>query len=168
MFRCIQNFIKIILILERFWKGYCNLAFGWNYCLDPIAIIHKLQVRKSLPFSSSSSFNFKNIYFFHAQLELDIFPDMRPLHISLNTTHTGCKPSSSISSFTHSLLVFLPQLAHLTPSPQLSTGHFSWTRPDLAKCWPDPRLPTQNLTRPATRAFPHMYSLWLNNYLLIS
>ena len=37
----------------------------------------------------------------------DVFPDMRSLHISLNTTHSGCKPSSSISSFTHSLQVFL-------------------------------------------------------------
>ena len=31
---------------------------------------------------------------------------MRLLHISLNTTHSECKPSSSISSFTHSLQVF--------------------------------------------------------------
>ena len=33
---------------------------------------------------------------------------MRSLHISLNTTYSECKPSSSISSFTHSLQVFLP------------------------------------------------------------
>ena len=32
------------------------------------------------------------------------------LHISLNTTHSECKPSSSISSFTHSLQAFLPLL----------------------------------------------------------
>ena len=36
---------------------------------------------------------FQNVYFFHAQLGLDIFPDMRPLHISLNTAHSGRKPS---------------------------------------------------------------------------
>ena len=41
---------------------------------------------------------------------------MRLLHISLNTTHSECKPSSSISSFTHSLQVFLPLPAHLTPA----------------------------------------------------
>ena len=41
---------------------------------------------------------------------------MRPLHISLNTAHSGCKPSSSISSFTHSLPVLLPLPAHLTPA----------------------------------------------------
>ena len=41
------------------------------------------------------------------------FPDMRPLHISLNTAHSWCKPNSSISSFTHSLQVFLPLPAHL-------------------------------------------------------
>ena len=41
---------------------------------------------------------------------------MRFLHISLNTTHSECKPSSSISSFTHSLQVFLPLPAHLTPA----------------------------------------------------
>ena len=41
---------------------------------------------------------------------------MRSLHISLNTTHSGCKPSSFISSLTHSLQVFLPLPAHLTPA----------------------------------------------------
>ena len=44
------------------------------------------------------------------------FSRMRSLHISLNTTHSGCKPSSSISSFTHSFQVFLPLPAHLTPA----------------------------------------------------
>ena len=53
---------------------------------------------------------------------------------------------------------------------KLSTGHFSWTRPDPTrrnvdptrdcrqKVWPDP-------TRPAARPFPNMYSLQLNNYI---
>ena len=40
---------------------------------------------------------------------------MKPLHISLNTNHSGCKPSTSISSFTHSYQVFLPLPTHLTP-----------------------------------------------------
>ena len=42
---------------------------------------------------------------------------MRLLHISLKTTHSECKPSSSISSFTHSLQVFLlyPHISHLPP-----------------------------------------------------
>ena len=66
--------------------------------------------------SSSSSFIFKTSHFFHAQLGLDVFPDMRSLHISLNTTHSESKPSLSISSSTHSLQVFLPLPAHLTPA----------------------------------------------------
>ena len=41
---------------------------------------------------------------------------MRPLHISQNTTHSECKPSSCISSFTHSLQAYLPLPAHLTPA----------------------------------------------------
>ena len=41
---------------------------------------------------------------------------MRPLHIFLNTAHSGCKPSSSVSSFTHSLQVFLPLPTHFTPA----------------------------------------------------
>ena len=41
---------------------------------------------------------------------------MKPLHISLNTAHSGCKPSAFISSFTHSYQVFLPLPAHLTPA----------------------------------------------------
>ena len=41
---------------------------------------------------------------------------MKPLHISLNIAHSGCKPSAFISSFTHSYQVFLPLPAHLTPA----------------------------------------------------
>ena len=41
---------------------------------------------------------------------------MKPLHISLNTAHSACKPSTLISSFTHSYQVFLPLPAHLTPA----------------------------------------------------
>ena len=41
---------------------------------------------------------------------------MRPLHISRNTAHSGCKPSSSVSSFTHSLQVFLPLPTQVTPA----------------------------------------------------
>ena len=63
--------------------------------------------------STSSSddmvFILKNIHFFHAQIEFDVCPYMKSLqaHISLNTAHSGCKPSSFMSSFTHSQ-VFLP------------------------------------------------------------
>jgi len=32
-----------------------------------------------------------NIHFFHVHLRLDVSPDMRPLNISLNTAHSGCK-----------------------------------------------------------------------------
>ena len=59
---------------------------------------------------------FKNVHFFHAQLGSDVFPDMRLLHIFLNIVHSECKPSSSVSSFTHSLQVFLLLPTHLTPA----------------------------------------------------
>ena len=36
---------------------------------------------------------------------------MKPLHISLNTTHSDCKPCAIISFFTHSQQVFLSLLA---------------------------------------------------------
>ena len=68
------------------------------------------------PFIIIITIYFKNVHFFHAQLGSDVFPYKRLLHISLNTTHSECKPSSSISSFTHSLQVFLPLPAHLTPA----------------------------------------------------
>ena len=55
--------------------------------------------------------------FLHAQLGLDVPPKMKPLHISLNTAHSGCKPSTFISSFTHSYQAFLLLPAHLTPPP---------------------------------------------------
>ena len=40
--------------------------------------------------------------FYHAQLGLDICPKMKPSHISLNTAHRGCNPSSFMPSLTHS------------------------------------------------------------------
>ena len=63
---------------------------------------------------------FQNIHFFHTQLGSDVYPDMKPLHISLNTFHSECKPSSSISSFTQSLYVFLALSIPFSPTTQ---GH---------------------------------------------
>ena len=54
---------------------------------------------------------------FHVQLGLDVPPEMKPLYISLNTAHLGCKPSTFISFFTHSYQVFLPLPIHLTLPP---------------------------------------------------
>ena len=57
-------------------------------------------------------FYFENVNFFHAQLGLDDCPEMKPLQISVNTAHSGCKPTSSMPSFTHFLRVFLPIPTH--------------------------------------------------------
>ena len=59
---------------------------------------------------------FKNIHFFHAQLGSDVFPDMRLLHISLNTTHSECKPSSSIYP-SHILSKSSCPYQHISPLP---------------------------------------------------
>ena len=71
--------------------------------------------RASSSSSSSSSFILK-CQSFHAQLGLDVPPEMKSLHISLNTAHSECKPSAFISSFTHLYQVFFPLPAHLTPA----------------------------------------------------
>ena len=42
---------------------------------------------------------------------------MKPLHISLNTAHSACKPSSFISSFTHSYQVLKSSSPYLHISP---------------------------------------------------
>ena len=56
---------------------------------------------------------------------------MRPLHISLNTAHSGCKPCLTVSSFTHSLHVFLPLSTHLTPATtSQSRTHFNRPTPN--------------------------------------
>ena len=70
--------------------------------------------------------------------------------------------------FGESQTIFFRNKKYRSMTLELSTGHFSWTRPDPAKRWPDPRLLTKSLTRPVARSFPHMYSLYLNNNLLIS
>ena len=60
---------------------------------------------------------------------------MRLIYISLNTTHSECKPSS----FTHSLQVFLPLPAHLSPA---TTTTFLLTNTQssllLHSYWPTP------------------------------
>ena len=53
---------------------------------------------------------------FYTQLGFDVPPEMKPLHISLNTAYSGCKPSAFISSFTHLYQASLPLPAHLTPA----------------------------------------------------
>ena len=90
---------------------------------------------------------FENIHFFHAHLGLDVCPQMKPLHISLNTAHSGCKPSSFMSSFTVTL--FLPLPTHL--SLQISTGRH-------------PIIPTFTLQmlKPSQSAMPHHLSYTLN------
>ena len=84
--------------------------------------------------SSSLSYNiiiiiiyFSNIHFFHAQLGLDI---CSPLHISLSTAHSGCKPSSSIiitviiKNISPSKLIDEPQM-HLCSSHLSNKNVFS-------------------------------------------
>ena len=53
---------------------------------------------------------------FLQKVGLDVCPDMRPLHTSLNTAHSECKPGSFVSSFTHSLLSSYP-CPHISPLP---------------------------------------------------
>ena len=66
--------------------------------------------------TSSSSFFFEKVNLFHAQLGFDICPEMKSLHTSLNPAHSGCKLSSFMSLFTHSLKIFLPLPTHLSPA----------------------------------------------------
>ena len=74
---------------------------------------------------------------------------MRSLHISLNTTHSGCKPSSSISSLTHSLQVFLP-LPHISPLPP---PHFYKPTPNHLHSYA-PHVQTTSIS-PASPPQPH-------------
>ena len=88
---------------------------------------------------------------------------MRLLHISLNTTHSECKPSSSISSFTHSLQVFLPLPAHLTPATTTFLQADTQSSPILRSTCPIhlnlPRLTTSaTLSTPKDCTNPHCAS----------
>ena len=51
---------------------------------------------------------------------LDVCSDIKPLYISLNIAHSGCKPISSISSFTNSQSQVFPPLLPL--HLHISTG----------------------------------------------
>ena len=60
---------------------------------------------------------------------------MKSLLISLNTTYSGCKPCTFMSSFTHSLQVFLFLPFHLTPAT--STFLQADTQSSTLLCAPD-------------------------------
>ena len=108
--------------------------------------------------SSSSSFYFLNVKFFNAQLGLDVCHETKPLQISLNTAHSDCKLSSFMSSFTHSLHVFLP--SHFSPatSTLLQADIHSYT--SVFRCPNHLNLPS--LTTSATLHFqPHFHFTFL-------
>ena len=78
---------------------------------------------------------------------------MRLLHISLNTTYSECKPSSSISFFTYSLQVFLPLPAHLTSVITTFLQADTQSSPFLRSTCPN-KLNLPCLTTSATRSTP--------------
>ena len=107
---------------------------------------------------------FKNVHYFHAQQWLNVFPDMRSLHISMDTTHSECKPNSSISwlsSFTHSLQVFLPLPAHLTPATTTFLQADTQSSPLLRSTCPN----HLNLPPKQTCTIPHNLPVQVNNII---
>ena len=79
--------IKIFSIIIKPWHSICMCHVTMDYHSDfalSIIIIY-----------------FENVHFFHSQLWLDICLNMKSLLISLNTAHSGCKPSIFMTSFTH-------------------------------------------------------------------
>ena len=98
---------------------------------------------------------------------------MRPLHTSLNTAHSGCKPSLSVSSFTHSLHVFLSLPTHLSPATttflQVDTQSSPFLRSTcpnhlnlpclttFATLWIPKRLYKTSLRFPSFRDTPHIH-----------
>ena len=88
---------------------------------------------------------------------------MKPLHISLNTAHSGCKPSAFISSFTHSYQVFLPLPAHLTPATTTFLQADTQSSPLLCSTCPNhlnlpASPPHQRSVHPKDCTIPHCVS----------
>ena len=93
-----------IVLLVRIRVGLTNVG-PFQFRPKP----HRITTRDS----AASPFIFKTSIFSTLSCRVRRFSDMRLLCISMNTTHSECKPSSSI---THSLQVFLPLPTHLTPA----------------------------------------------------
>ena len=84
---------------------------------------------------------------------------MRPLHISLNTAQTGCKPSSSVSSFTHSLQSSCPY----SPPPNYLHSYVTSTFLQAnTQSSPLLRSTVPNHLNLPWNSFPHHLSLALN------
>ena len=93
---------------------------------------------------------------------------MRPLHIALNTAHSGCKPSSIISSFTHYLQVFLPLPLTSISHPchhHISTGR----RPIISIQWCNFKFRALHWPKESQKWAPNSPSrpTWLENGSLL-
>ena len=79
---------------------------------------------------------------------------MKPLHISLNTPHSACKPSSFISSFVlHTFKPSLPLPAHFTPATTTFLQADTQSSPLLRSTCPN-HLNLPRLTTSATLCTP--------------
>ena len=117
---------KISGNLESFtWPWWLTLKMKvkqiciWSFviCVSILTFL-RTEISKMLNLIISIIIYFQNAHFFPTQLGLDVCPYTRPLHISLNPAHLGCKPSPSVSSFTH----YLHVLQLLPPPHHISTG----------------------------------------------
>ena len=114
---------------QRFWcildwieAAWCNLN-GNNQQLSYFVET----VSKSSPLPSLRSFSSPNV---EKKSNIEIL-----FHSSIqNLEHISYHLYFNIYTFRKHL------------NSELSTGHFSWTRPDQTKRWPDPQFPTKSLT----------------------
>ena len=109
---------------------------------DGRTMVYKMPIR-SKKWSTTHVFiiiYFENMNFFHTQLSklgLDVCLEMKPLQISLNTAHSGCKTTGFILSFTHSLQIFLLLPKHLSQATSTFLLADTQSSPLLRSRWPN-------------------------------
>ena len=88
-----------------------NVLYSYKFLMFEVVTLKSLglevtSMKTSSSSSSSSSFIFKTSIF-PRWARVRRLPQIKSLHISLKTAHSGCKPSSFMSSLTHCSHVFL-------------------------------------------------------------
>ena len=96
---------------------------------------------------------FSNVHFFHAQLGLDVLPDMRPVHISLHIAHSKLQ-IKLIYIILHTIPIFHILYSHLSPC-----HHHISKAPNQ---WPIISTLTFHMPKPPQSTMPHHLSHALN------
>ena len=89
----LQGHRWLCMFFILWWQARLETEISWPAIIDQRNSECCVQNGSWYPWIIIITIYFKNVHFFHAQLESDVFPDMRPLHISLTPPIQSVNPA---------------------------------------------------------------------------